>query len=260
VKLGRFVPGASAALLVAGGVLASPLGVAWAQQPPGATAQQAITAALAKYPGGTLLEVDREGGRVGPTFHEVEVRAADGRVWKVLVDPAGAVVAETLDDDHAPAARAQPPAGAAPPPSPAVTLEQAVAAALAKHPGGTVLDADLEGRRGGPTLYGVEVRATDARVWKLVVDGSGGVVGEMLDKPAPTAPVPLPGGLTFQQASAAALARHPGGTVVEVDLERRRTAAGAQEGVYQVEVRAADGRVWEVLVGASGVIGEKLDD
>jgi uncharacterized membrane protein YkoI len=89
-----------AAVVVAGGLLASSQALATGQVP--VTPEQASAAALGVV-AGTVLEVELETER-GQTLYEVEIRpAAGGRVVEVMVDPTtGAVLGTETDDDDLP--------------------------------------------------------------------------------------------------------------------------------------------------------------
>lgn len=61
----------------------------------------------------------------------------------------------------------------------------------------------------------------------------------------------------FEQLNAAALARHPGGSIGETELD---SVYGRY--VYKVDLRDAQGKKWDVDIDASNgtVLSDKLDD
>ncbi|HET6583793.1 MAG TPA: PepSY domain-containing protein [Nannocystaceae bacterium] len=63
--------------------------------------------------------------------------------------------------------------------------------------------------------------------------------------------------ITLEKAERIALARVPGGTITEIEIERH---AGRK--VYEIEVRATDGREHDLVIDASDgrVISEDIDD
>lgn len=72
-------------------------------------------------------------------------------------------------------------AHAQPPKQTTITLAKAADIALARVPGGTITEIELD-REQGREVYEVEVRATDGREHDLVIDASdGSVISETID-------------------------------------------------------------------------------
>ncbi|MFF2527188.1 PepSY domain-containing protein [Streptomyces liangshanensis] len=138
------------------------------------TANEAATAALAKYPG-AVASVERDDDR--GSVWEVEVLGKDGRWHELRIDAAGTVRADgRQDDDHRDddrdddwedhreraALRAA-----------AVDAQEAGAAALASVPG-TVTSVDLDDDR--TSAWDVDVRGEDGRTHELTVHTRTGKV------------------------------------------------------------------------------------
>lgn len=139
------------------------------------TEAEAIAAAQAAYPGSTVTmkELDRENGAV---FYKLKVQPADGgKAVKVLVDAvSGAVSTEQESgetDENDDAQQAQLAAQAK------ITEAEAIAAAQAAYPGGTVTVEELDGENGVVT-YELKIQPADGgKALEAAVDA---VTGELL--------------------------------------------------------------------------------
>lgn len=92
----------------------------------------AIDAALAQYPGGVIVSIDREDRR---DVYDIDI-VTNGTVTEIEVSDNGDIREEDRDGDDDDVANAA---------AATVTVSDAIAQALDQHPGSTVDDAELDG-------------------------------------------------------------------------------------------------------------------
>lgn len=92
----------------------------------------AIDAALAQYPGGVIVSIDREDRR---DVYDIDI-VTNGTVTEIEVSDNGDIREEERDGDDDDVANAA---------AATVTVSDAIAQALDQHPGSTVDDAELDG-------------------------------------------------------------------------------------------------------------------
>ncbi|MBX3690602.1 PepSY domain-containing protein [Dokdonella sp.] len=187
-----------------------------------------LAAVQERYPG-RILDVELERARDGRRIYDIELVGTDGRRLDVHVD---AATGEFIDA-HAGLVHG---AGA----RPFATILRDL---LTRH-SGQIVDVELERDRNGREVYEIELLRDDGRALELTVDAANGrILDEHVRKPV-AAMMALPDVLDRLAAA------YPG-TIVEVELER------AIDGhpYYEIDVRADDGRRFEVRVDAvSGVV------
>ena len=227
----------------------------------GETADKVKAAALEKVPGATVLRVE-SGGPSGSAYH-AHLRKSDGTEVTVLVNAsfeATSVETGRGGGKGGPGHRG----GPGGPRQAALTGDTAAkvkAAALEKVPGGTVLRSE----KGGPggAAYHAHVRKSDGTEVVVLVNSSFGATS-VETRPAggkggpghrggPRGGGEALTGTTAAKVKAAALAKVPGGTVLE-------TEKGGHGATYHAHVRKADGSEVVVLVnGDFEAIGVEAD-
>lgn len=157
------------------------------------------------------------------------------------------VVAAALGTATACASRGEPFA-------PRVTMESCVQAALAQKPG-RVIEVEGETGRNGP-VYEVDIAGDDGRRWEIKCDGINGKILSVAEESGDAKAAAISPKITEAQARKAALAARPG-EIVEMEYEVESDGRA----VYEFDIRAADGTVWEVEVDAmtGNVLGSKRE-
>ncbi|NHC06533.1 PepSY domain-containing protein [Azonexus fungiphilus] len=194
-----------------------------------------LTRIQSSHPG-KVLDVDLERDINGNRIYEITILKNDGQRAKLLVD---AVSGSELR--HASTAA-----------SPRINMAKALRNLLARHPG-NVLELELKQAADQRMIYEVQVILLDGRLREFVIDANS---GELIDgnghrqevlknlKPLPDILERLP-------------ARYRG-VIHEVELEYDQYGRY----FYEVEVRLADGRVFELDIDAiSGKVlnGEEVE-
>jgi len=145
--------------------------------------------------------------------------------------------------------------------APQISYERAMQLALERVGGGVIRDIELE-RRHGELVYEVEVRfdgveydvyinAATGEIIRFREDGRYNVNSASVMSPCLTEAE-----ITFERAKAIALERAGGGTVTDIDLERRNGRL-----VYEVEVRI-NRQEYDVRIDAATgeILRFRLDD
>jgi len=190
--------------------------------------EQAIDAATAQVEG-RAIEADLEMQHSGVVF-EIKLVRTDGALQKVVINAQDGSVQPLV-------------------PTTAISLQQAIAAALQAAPGRAV-EADLEtdGKYGLPPFYEVEVLTNNGMKTELRVDAQSGQASVYKSKPAKHKDNARlnAASLTLQQAIDAATAQTDGGQALEAELD---TWYGRVS--YEVKVLRADGVVQKIVLDAS---------
>lgn len=185
---------------------------------------------------GKVLDVDLERDRSGRRVYEITLLKANGQRAKILVDAiTGSELPATTDTSP-----------------PAASTVPALRNLLAKYPG-HILELELKQGADARSIYEIQIIQHDGRLRELVIDAQS---GELLNASGHRQEV-----LRNLKALPDILDRLPAryrGVVQEIELEYD------QEGryFYEIEVRLADGRVFELDVDAvSGEIlnGEEIE-
>ena len=132
--------------------------------------EQAIAAAQQPHPGSQIVRAALDGQR-GAAYYEVEAMNANHQVFDLKIDAGtGRLVSDRLDRaaDRDTVAVADL-AGAR------VALEQVLAAARQRHPGGKVTSVELS-REWGTVYYAAEVVDARQRVFELKIDAEDGQI------------------------------------------------------------------------------------
>jgi uncharacterized membrane protein YkoI len=214
-------------------------------------------------PGGTVLRVE-SGGPSGSAYH-AHLRKSDGTEVTVLVN--SSFEATSVETGRGGGKGGRGHGGPGGPRQAALTGDTAAkvkAAALAKVPGGTVLRTE----KGGPagSAYHAHVRKSDGTEVVVLVSssfdatsvetapaGGKGGPGHRGGPGGPRGGDEALTGTTADKVKAAALAKVPGGTVLE-------TEKGGHGATYHAHVRKADGSEVVVLVnGDFEAIGVETD-
>ncbi|MFH9136279.1 PepSY domain-containing protein [Streptomyces sp. NPDC017524] len=138
------------------------------------TLDQAVAAALKSVPGTvTEAELDDDDDDNGRAVWELDVRGSDKKWHDVTVDAGNGKVLKTRDDDNDDRDRHAPR-------SSAVTLEEAVDAALKTAPGSVTSidldDDDDDGNRGDVLRWDIDITGKDGEQHELRVDAKTGKV------------------------------------------------------------------------------------
>jgi len=190
--------------------------------------EQAIDAATAHVEG-RAIEADLEMRHSGAVF-EIKVVRADGVLQKVVIN--------AQDGSVLPLA-----------PRTAISLQQAIAAALQAAPGRAVeADLEIDGKYGLPPFYEVEVLTHNGMKTELRVDAQSGQTSVTKSKPAKHKDSARlnAASLTLQQAIDAATAQTGGGQALEADLDSWYGRVS-----YEVKVLRDDGSVQKIVLDAS---------
>lgn len=238
------------------------------------SAERAREIALAQTRGGEVVELDRHYGGDGIYYYRLEI-VGDNGAYHVEIDAADGALIQFIRKGGHKGGKMQkrvPDAPSAEAPGKNLTLEQATALALEHTNGGTVIDVDIDVKRGGRTVYEFEILANDAK-YEIEIDGASGRIidferngrryrpitpEEILaadgpDAPpqnAPSAATPSPR-LDAATAQALAQTRVGGGVVADYELE-------TDDGRYVHEVViVADGKRYRLEIDdATGGIRE----
>jgi len=190
--------------------------------------EQAIDAATTQVEG-RAIEAELEMHHAGAVF-EIKVVRADGALQKVVIN--------AQDGSLQPLA-----------PRTAISLQQAIAAALQAAPGRAVeADLEIDGKYGLPPFYEVEVLTHNGMKTELRVDAQSGQARVYKSKPAKHKDSARlnAASLTLQQAIDVATAQIGGGQALEADLDSWYGRVS-----YEVKVLRDDGIVQKIVLDAS---------
>lgn len=138
---------------------------------------------------------------------------------------------------------------APPPAGRPVTREQAMAIALDRSNGGTVVEIEVDRGRGGQIFYEFEIVDNGVR-FEIEIDGSDGSITEFERQRISSSDRPFARpGMSVAEAEAVAVRHVGGGEVVKYELERERGALVHEVTVlkdrirHRLEINDADGQV-----------------
>lgn len=183
-----------------------------------------ILARVQKKHPGKVLDVDLERDVYGRRIYEITILRNDGERTKLLIDAiSGDELSHAADEAM-----------------PRIDMAASLQKLLARHPG-HVLELELKQSAQNRLIYEIQVILEDGRLREFVVDAAS---GELIDSNGRRQEVlkrlmPLP----------EILERLPAryrGTILEIELEYDQDGRH----FYEVEVRLADGRVFELDIDA----------
>lgn len=194
-----------------------------------------LSGVQSRHPG-KVLDVDLERDRSGRRVYEITILKNDGQRTKILVDAINGTEQTHTSETAAPA----------------IPIARALRNLLAKHPG-HILELELKQSADQRLIYEIQVILKDGRVREFVIDAQR---GELIGGAGHRQEV-----LRNLKSLPEILDRLPAryrGVIQEVELEYDQNG----HYFYEIEVRLADGRVFELDVDAiSGKIlnGEEIE-
>lgn len=231
------------------------------------TVERAREIALAQTGGGEVMELDKHYRGNGIHFYRLEIVSDDG-AYHVEIDASNGKLLQFIRkhgyNKHGYKRNRQAVADAA------ISFEQALAAALERTGGGTVVESETDVKRDGRIIYEFEIVNNGVK-FELDIDGSSGEIVKFKQKGRPLYPIPTPApgaeapvvqssvqtvGLPqprLDAAAAQAIAREKigGGTVTEYKLDlddgqlvhEMKLVNGNTR--YEVEIEDASGAILE---------------